>query len=244
MNFARSAFLVSIRAGVETGESRASVTLETEIPGPDIRYTLDGSDPGPSSKRYVKPIVLKKTSEIRAAAFEGPKRVSPGVSAERFLVHAASGRVPRLASPPSPRYAGSGETTLTDGLLGSRNHADGRWQGFEGSDLEAVIDLGGSRPVHRIAGRYLQNINAWIFLPTSVEFAVSTDGKVFEAVSTVANDVSPRLADITIKEFAGSFLSRPVRYVRVRAKAISFVPAWHFGAGGKAWLFADEIIVE
>jgi hexosaminidase len=77
-----------------------------------------------------------------------------------------------------------------------------------------------------------------------VEFAVSTDGKVFEAVSTVANDISPRLADITIKEFAGVFPARPVRFVRVRAKAISTVPDWHFGAGGKAWLFADEIIVD
>jgi hexosaminidase len=34
------------------------------------------------------------------------------------------------------------------------------------------------------------------------------------------------------------------RYVRVTAKSIGRCPSWHPGAGGKAWLFADEIIVE
>jgi hypothetical protein len=32
--------------------------------------------------------------------------------------------------------------------------------------------------------------------------------------------------------------------VRVVAKTIGAVPDWHFGAGGKARLFADEIVVE
>ena len=36
------------------------MTLETEVPGLDIRYTTNGADPGPSSKRYKKPIVLKR----------------------------------------------------------------------------------------------------------------------------------------------------------------------------------------
>ena len=34
------------------------------------------------------------------------------------------------------------------------------------------------------------------------------------------------------------------RYVRVVAKNIGTIPDWHPGAGGKAWIFADEIIVE
>jgi hypothetical protein len=36
----------------------------------------------------------------------------------------------------------------------------------------------------------------------------------------------------------------PARYVRVRAKNVGVCPAWHPGAGGKAWIFVDEIIVE
>lgn len=34
------------------------------------------------------------------------------------------------------------------------------------------------------------------------------------------------------------------RYIKVRAKSMGLCPPWHHGAGGAAWLFADEVIVE
>ena len=34
------------------------------------------------------------------------------------------------------------------------------------------------------------------------------------------------------------------RYVRIVARNVGTCPPWHPGAGGKAWLFVDEIIVE
>jgi hexosaminidase len=244
LNAARSAFLVAIRAGAEPGRNKVRVRLETEIPGLTIRLTTDGTEPGPDSKRYAKPFAVKKTTEVRAAAFEGRDRLSPAVSAERFLVHAASGCQSVLTSPFSEKYPGGGELALTDGLLGSKGMNDGRWQGFEGQDLDAAIDLGGSRSVRRIAVRCLQNINSWIFLPSSVEFAVSPDGQTYETVGVIGNDVPPQLADVVIKEFAAAFEARRVRFVRVRARSVGVVPDWHFGKGGKAWLFADEIVVE
>jgi hypothetical protein len=33
-------------------------------------------------------------------------------------------------------------------------------------------------------------------------------------------------------------------HIRVVAKNIGTCPDWHQGAGGKAWIFADEIIIE
>ncbi len=244
LNCARSAYLVAVRAESRRGGRRVAFKLETEIPGLDIRYTVGGFDPGPAAMPYKKPVLSKATTEIRAAAFEGSRQLSPAVSTDRFTVHAASGRKPALAAPFSEKYAGSGVRALTDGLFGSRDINDGRWQGYEGTDLDAVIDLGAPRAVRRIAVRCLQNINSWIFLPASVELAVSTDGGAYETVGQVTNDISPRLADAIIKEFGAAFEARRARYVRVRAKTVGAVPDWHFGAGGKAWLFADEIIVE
>jgi hexosaminidase len=244
LNAARSATLVAIGAGAEPERRRISVALKTEFPGLDIRFTTDGSDPGPRSQRYRRPFFIKRTTEVRAAAFEGRTRLSPAVAAETFVVHRASGLRPALTSPFSPKYAGGGETALTDGLLGTKDAGDGRWQGFEGVDLEAVIDLGRARPVRGLAMRSLQNINSWIFLPTTVEFAVSEDGKEYETVAAVANDVSPRDAEVVIKEFTARLDGRRARFVRVLARSLGAVPDWHYGAGGKAWLFADEIVVE
>ncbi|HOW85196.1 MAG TPA: family 20 glycosylhydrolase [Candidatus Aminicenantes bacterium] len=244
LNYSRSAWLVNVKTASRDAGRRVELTLSTEIPGLDIRYTTDGTEPGPGSKRYRKPIVLKRTGRVRAAAFLGAERMSPAVASESFTAHAALGRQPVLAFPFSPRYAAGGQAGLVDGLLGSLNAGDGRWQGFEGTDLDAVIDLGKPRTVRGVAVRCLQNINSWIFLPASVELSVSTDGRSYETVGRVGNDLSPRLGQAVIKEFGVGFAARSARFVRVFARSIGAVPDWHYGAGGKSWIFADEIVVE
>ncbi|MEN6310764.1 MAG: family 20 glycosylhydrolase, partial [Acidobacteriota bacterium] len=67
LNYARSAFQVRIESGAVA--KRITAALETEIPGLDIRFTTDGTAPRASSKRYVKPLTFKKTTELRATAF-------------------------------------------------------------------------------------------------------------------------------------------------------------------------------
>jgi uncharacterized repeat protein (TIGR03806 family) len=46
------------------------VSLTVREPGADIRYTLDGSVPGPSDMRYDKPIKLTEPAVLRARAFK------------------------------------------------------------------------------------------------------------------------------------------------------------------------------
>ena len=55
------------------------VTVSLEIPlvkGAEIRYTLDGSEPKPSSKKYDKPLNIQGTTTLRTAAFIKGERVS------------------------------------------------------------------------------------------------------------------------------------------------------------------------
>jgi hypothetical protein len=46
------------------------------LPGTQIRYTLDGSEPTAQSKLYEKPIQLLETGRLRAAAFRGGQEIS------------------------------------------------------------------------------------------------------------------------------------------------------------------------
>ncbi len=52
-------------------ELRKPVTIEItcDLPGADIHYTLDGSEPTPESPRYEKPFVLKKPGWVKARSF-------------------------------------------------------------------------------------------------------------------------------------------------------------------------------
>ncbi len=46
------------------------ISLTEREPGADIRYTLDGSVPGPSDMRYEKPIKLTGPTVLRARAYK------------------------------------------------------------------------------------------------------------------------------------------------------------------------------
>jgi hypothetical protein len=56
------------QGGTFTGPVEVSLA-ETEA-GADIRYTLDGSTPGPSDMRYEKPIKLESPAVLRARAYK------------------------------------------------------------------------------------------------------------------------------------------------------------------------------
>jgi alpha-L-fucosidase len=60
---------------------RLSVGIVSERKNIEIRYTSDGSTPGPSSLKAEGPVVLTESGTIRARAFRGGKAVSPVSSA-------------------------------------------------------------------------------------------------------------------------------------------------------------------
>ncbi len=244
LNYARSAYDVAAEARFDPALRRLNVELSTELPGTVIRYTINGREPDASSRAYGSPLSFGKTVDLRAAAFRNGRKQSPSTKRVRFLRHLAAAAPVALARPYSPRYDAGGPGGLTDGLFGSRNIGDGRWQGFEGDDLEAVIDLGRTRTVKRVSLRVLRNINSRVFPPAGVEFAVSGDGRDFETVYRQAGEESTLDAETAVLEFEGKFPPRKGRYIKVIARNTGVCPAWHFAAESKAWLFADEIVVE
>ena len=68
-------------------DTTVTVTLSAPLqPGAEIRYTLDGSEPTASSAMYERPLVLESGRRIRAAGFQGGRRVcveSEGVFVRR-----------------------------------------------------------------------------------------------------------------------------------------------------------------
>jgi len=98
--------------------------------------------------------------------------------------------------------------------------------------------------VRRLATGFLQDQNSWIFMPLAVRYETSVDGVHFEPAGEVANDVDEHADGTVLEDFAVTFAPRPVRYVRVHARAPILCPAWHKGAGNRSFVFADEIVAE
>jgi hypothetical protein len=158
------------------------------------------------------------------------------------LDHLAVGREPSFTTPFSPKYPADGAATLTDGLRGPVDHRYG-WIGWEGEHMEAVVDLGEPQALRRVRADFLHDVGSWIFLPLAVEVEVSNDGEQWQAAGRTEVTTDERAGGVRTESFAVD-TTATARYVRVRAISPRTCPDWHGGAGGKAWIFADEIVVE
>jgi hexosaminidase len=153
---------------------------------------------------------------------------------------------PLESSEYSPYYTGGGDRALLDGLLGSHDFRDGRWQAVQGDDLFIVLDLKEEQEVKSVASNYLFYNNAWIFLPDSVSFEVSTDGENWESLSPpLVFDFDQRIKNkVEVLRVKHDFEPRIARFLRMRAYNRGETPVWHDAPGEPAWLFCDEFIVE
>jgi hexosaminidase len=91
---------------------------------------------------------------------------------------------------------------------------------------------------------FLQDTDAWIFMPRSVTLLVSEDGTTFRHVNG-GKVVVPEGTPPTRKDMI--FDLSPVvrtRYVRIHVERYGKLPAWHPGASNEAWFFADEIVIQ
>lgn len=233
---------ISIVAAFDAAKNEFKISLESGESDLEIRYTLNGNPPDVHARRYQNPITLKKSTLIRAQAFRNGEPYGEPIE-KLFTFHLATGKSIRLKYDYSPKYPGGGKLGLTDGITGSINFRDGFWQGFEQDDLDAVIDLGKVMPLKEISATFLQNAGSWIFMPDFVEYTISLDGENFQSSITIKNETPTDHPDAMIKAFTAKFTDAKARYIKVLAKNISVCPPAHPGAGGKAWIFVDEIVV-
>ncbi len=141
----------------------------------------------------------------------------------------------------SLKYPGSGPFAVTDGIRGSGDFTDGSWQGYEGNDFIATMDLGRIRSFSTVWAGFLQQQGSWIFMPSSVEYFVSDDGKEFRCADLVKNTLDEKDEGIIIRDFTAKIGRTKARYIRIHAHNRGVCPAWHPGAGDKTWIFVDEI---
>lgn len=113
--------------------------------------------------------------------------------------------------------------------------------------MDAVIDLGESRPVSRVEVDCLRAQGPWIFLPQEVVVSVSPDGQRWTVAGSTPVPLSQdsgKAAERILVQVSEAGEASTARYVRVRAVNRGPLPDWHPGAPGSAWLFVDEILVE
>jgi hypothetical protein len=230
-----------IEGGEMTFLNSKLIKLSTTDNEASIFYSLDASIPDSSSALYTEPFTIDSTQTVKAISYV-PGKLSSGIGRADF-VKIPFGRMITLKYPYSHLYTGNSSMALIDYISGGMNFRDG-WQGFHEVDIDAVVDLGRVRQVSEVKVGFLQDHYSWIFYPEYLEISFSADGNSYSEPKKVENTVSTMADGLITQKLAASFNGKSARYVRILAKSLGKCPDWHKGAGGKAWLFADEIEIK
>lgn len=230
-----------IKTGKKVFYERQTIELASTDTEASIEYYITGSK-NLGFIPYTGPIEIEHSTVIEARAKK------PGQD-DSFLFRAEFVKIPpgrsiTIKNPYAAQYSAGGDIALIDYQRGGNDFRTGHWQGYEKVDLVATIDLGKNEKLTRLTTGFFQDVNAWIFMPEFVEYAVSDDGVNFRTIGKVENPVAENDWTIQSHDFSVRFSATTARYIRVTGKNRGFCPDWHKGAGNPAWIFLDEVVIE
>ena len=167
---------------------------------------------------------------------------NPQAWADTVAPNLATRKPITLREQPAEKYTYGGAKVLNDGELGRGAYNSGRWLGFCGYPLDAVIDLEQAAEMQHVRFHALINKGAWIYNPSQVKVLVSDDGETFREVAQKDIPISTWADKEGI--FAYEIDFEPVMARFVEAVIVGYdLPEDHSGFGNPAWIFVDEIEV-
>ncbi|MDX1912160.1 MAG: GH92 family glycosyl hydrolase, partial [Saprospiraceae bacterium] len=231
-----------VKSGATVFKDRSQVALGCADPEAKIRYMFADISGKVQWRAYSGPITVDRSQRMFLnAEKDGEKSQTVLVEFKRVR---SNMRVLRYQSSYSNQYTAGGEDGLVDGIRGGADFRTGGWQGFEGQNLDLVLDLGKSQKINRVRANFLQDENSWIFFPLKLQVEISDDGQTFSPAGESLNDVPPLEKGLLQKELQVQLNGKKARYIRVVGVSLGQCPVTHKGAGHPCWVFVDELSVE
>lgn len=152
----------------------------------------------------------------------------------------------RLESTYANQYNGGGKNALIDGVKGTRDFRTGAWQGYQGTDVVAIVDLGKIQPIDSINVSFLQDQRSWIFYPKRVRCSIAPGNVFYKSLPQQEINSEKQSDGTAVQQVSFPMKGYSARYIKIVAETIGDLPDWHLGApmNGKAWIFIDEIEIK
>lgn len=153
-----------------------------------------------------------------------------------------------VASPFAPEYPAKREQTLTDEVYGELDYSY-NWLCFYGDDMETILELNAEQKVNTITLTFLDDPRHWIFLPQQVDVLISVDGVKYTPIQPkTTTNAAALFADehYNATRFAVTCATNgsTIKFIKVKAKNYTSLPAWRFKPNRKTMIACDEILVQ
>lgn len=219
-----------------------TVQLHFNQPGAEVRYTLDGKEPGKRSKLYKAPVIIRQPGTLKV------KSMGKGfIASETINISFEKTGLPVKEirySRPNDYYASLPENVLFDGVGGNSNFRSGNWLGYDSDSVTIRIKLEKTSRVSDVLLNLLQDENSWIFLPEQIlaYYQDSVTGKFLPFAKETFQHEGPATRACSLRLLEAS---EPVvtGQILLEIQVLKKMPGWHASKGSHAWLFIDEIIV-
>jgi len=230
VNYYRPSNFLTVISQPDLDRKQDKISFLSEQYQPEIRYTLDGSNPTAASALYAEPFYTSGKTEIKAAIFKNGEQQG-NVTDYTADYHKAIGKKVTFNTRWSDSYPAQKEQTLTNGLPGSLTYQDKQWLGYL-NDFDVTIDMEEIQSISSVAVKFMHQPGPGVFLPQYVELQFSSDGKNFSTVEKLTHDFNPEDKKLAFKTFEFDGKKEQARYIRLIGPNVM-----------KGFMFVDEIVV-
>ena len=213
-----------------------NITLNKGTKDLNLFYQVNDGD----LNQYNSTFSLSGTSHIKASAIKNDKPYGEPFEIELYQHKGLDAKVTGL-NEYYEGYSGGGDHCIADGLRGSSNFRDGRWQGYSGTDFEATMSFNTIQQIDSVICSFYQYNLSWIFMPEKIIVYTSIDGDNYYNRASFEPQTSDRVEGQFFEEFVLTFPEVEAKHVKIKALNYGVCPDWHPAAGSKSWLFVDEV---
>ena len=240
-NYGTHLFDAAGTASINKEKGCVEVVLDAQGDTP-VRYTIDGSTPGPDSPLYTEPIEIRESCILKA------KSDRPGMGdrvwTKHFNAHKAMGRPVQTLTPTHPNYTFNTPDLLTDGIVSVGPYNSGEWGGWYNVPFEAIVEMNGSTYSEVTLSTFVFKYD-WIFNPNNIVIYTSEDGENYVEVARMDIEVEGLMDDGNgCQDYTLTFAETSAKYLKITSETMQSIPDWHPGAGRPSFLFIDEIIIK
>lgn len=160
-----------------------------------------------------------------------------------IVSHKAVGKKISFDKQFSRLYRANGQNSLIDGVKGTNDYQV-LWQAWWGDYVIATIDLESFEEINYIEMSFVDDNQAWIMPPESIEIYLSDDNNDYKKAAFFVNPEARKKNEKQIVKFKIPLSNAQfARYIKIKVNNIGKLPEWR-GVDDFAWLFMDEIIVK
>jgi len=222
----------------EYKDGKFSITLKPGTKDLDIHYQINESE----VFQYDSTFTVSGTNHIKAWATKGDKLYGEAFEIDLYQHKGLEATISGLNEYYNG-YSGGGDNCIANGLRGTTNFRDGRWQGYSGLDFTATLSFDEVQKVDSVLSSFYQYNLSWIFMPKRITVYTSTDGESYYNRAELETKISDRAEGEFFGEFVMTFPEVEAKYIKIKAENYGKCPDWHPAAGSDTWLFVDEVRV-